>query len=229
MKKALLPLFLSAVSISLPQDSFSLDCGISAAEKIPPVVDVEGKVPEYRLRRDLGTDEIRELEREKGFDNADRTLGFTSYETRSEIHFNIDFVHDAKEENEPGCAWIRQLTTRFDVTLIDIFVPVEYQPDSCPYKEIKEHEEQHVQILREAHAQFLENLKRMLGAPGALHDGSSPIQAATMDEAKAQLSDEMQRTLDDFIKDFSDTLARRQREIDTPENYAAIQSRCPEW
>lgn len=216
--------------ISLPNASFAEDlCAIPLEDRTPAVVNVEGSFPEYRLRHDLGIGEIRELEREKEYENADRTLGFTSYETKNEISFNIEVLFKGRKEDESGCAWIRDLTTHFNVTLVDVFVPSEYQPDSCACSQVKAHEEQHVQILRDAHAQFLENLKQMLRAPGAFHDSSSPIMARTVADAKAQLSGELQRTLNDFIKDFSDTLARRQREIDTPENYALIHSRCRYW
>ena len=225
MSKFAVPLILFALFFSVP--CFSEDtCNLPPSDKKPVVVRVEGSMPAYRLRHELPIPEIRELEREKGYDNADRTLGFTSYETKNEVSLGIRFLKSSDEEI--GCAWLSELTTAFSVTLVDVFVPSEYRPGTCPYEQIKIHEEQHVQILRETHSEFLEGLKQMLER-GSFHDSSSPITADSTAAAKAEISSEIERAINDFLKDFSDTLAARQRAIDTPENYAFIHSKCTEW
>ena len=191
-------------------------------------IKVDGRVQEMRVRHDLPLSEIRVLEKEKEYANAHQTLGFTSYETRNAASFTVEYAGSGRN-GKPGCAWIKDIRASLDVTLVDIFLPLEYGEGTCEYIQVREHEEEHVRILKLTHAEYLEILKKILSTPGALPDASAPVEAVSADDAKKKVGDNLQRILDDFMKDFSSTLSGRQQSVDTPENYAVISARCSPW
>ena len=202
-------------------------CGI-VDNGTPIRIDIGGECSSYRLRHDLPLQEIRVLEREKEQRQPERTLGFTSYEMKSSFEFAMNF---RQAPGEPGgCAWLSDIKALFDVAHINVFIPSEYVPPSCEYRQILAHEEEHVRILEETYREFREVLTRILRADGsATFESTAPLRADSQASAKAQIQGELQRRLDDFMDDFKDTLEKRQATIDTEENYRAIQSRCPGW
>ena len=105
---------------------------------------------------------------------------------------------------------------------ITVYVASEYANDPCRAGKIREHEQRHVDVYaayaREAAEHLTTRLKEIVG--------DAPHLAATAVEAQGRLDRSIQNALEAFMRESESTLATRQAEVDTPEEYVRMANAC---
>lgn len=154
-------------------------------------------------------------------------LGFTTFEAAQQMESEVRFF--GKENENAGCYAPSSVSVSFDITRVEVFVPMEYAEGTCQYREVLAHEEGHVGELGSTHSEFLEQLKDTVRAFVATVMENRGKKAKSANEASAIFSAALRSRLSNLGDAFSDVLRDRQQKLDTPENYAIIGARCPSW
>jgi hypothetical protein len=103
-----------------------------------------------------------------------------------------------------------------------VFVASEYAADPCRARTIREHEQRHVDVYvgyaRESVDRLASRLSEIVG--------DAPHFASTVNEAQHRIDRRIEDALESFMRESERTLAARQAEVDTPEEYARVTGAC---
>jgi hypothetical protein len=151
-----------------------------------------------------------------------RALGITS----SEIALSIQAQTVADPWNGGYCVYLRAVDVQFGYRSMEVYIASEYKPQSCEYRVILDHENQHVAInrggIREYAPRLRQELERQLGLlkPRFTADAQTSADRKLNDlhDAVGPLLDGMERAL-----------SQRNAAIDSAVNYAAIADMCKNW
>lgn len=156
---------------------------------------------------------------------GDRThAGLTQSRTAFSVRPNVRFV---PLETGRYCALLVEVDASWRLTQLLVDIASEYPPGTCPYREVRSHEDQHVAIALRQFAAAERALRARLAdlaqrEVGAVVTGS-PDRAAQA--VAARLLAGAQETLTQYQRDAQ----RANAAIDTPENYRAVSARCADW
>lgn len=107
-----------------------------------------------------------------------------------------------------------------------IYLPREFSPESCAYKAVLAHEQQHVSINQKAFEEFLPLIQQQ---GETLMQRFSPVRAATASAAQAALQKQFERLDFSVFNDMRTAQEERNKAIDTSESYRALEQQCSEW
>lgn len=149
----------------------------------------------------------------------ERTIGLTlanfGHRTSFEVH-GLEDRHGARACVRPKVAvelYLRPLT---------VYVAREFDADPCRARVIREHEERHVRVYTTFMDEAAPKLRRTL----ANAIGTEPYFASDVHQAQRLLDRRIAHTLEGFMREAQQTLAQRQANVDTPEEYARVRSAC---
>lgn len=108
------------------------------------------------------------------------------------------------------------------VRQMTVYVAREYATDPCRARTIREHEQRHVDVYAGYAGEAVDHLTSRLHAVV----GDAPHFASTVGEAQHRLDRRIEDALEAFMRDSERTLADRQAQIDTPEEYARVTNAC---
>lgn len=197
----------------------------SAAAECPPAavpsVTVDAPLPEPRLINTHDRDRIAAIRGSGGAVASvlpTRLDGLTS--TRFITRYQIGIEQTSRR---PDCFRINDLDIDIEVEKLDVYIVRELAPASCRYRVTLEHEMQHVAVMRSG----LTELRDSLHAALTTERFSRPIPADSIDEAFRELGDAAAETIDELRLEAVARMEQRNRELDTPASYAALNARCP--
>jgi hypothetical protein len=125
------------------------------------------------------------------------------------------------------CAQVTEIEASWRATQLHVDIAAEYRIGTCPYREVWEHEDQHVQIAKTQFAITEQKLRSRLavqaGAVRPFIISGTPDQAAR--DVAARMMAAMQPVLDAYRVDSE----RANAAIDTQENYRRVTARCADW
>jgi hypothetical protein len=105
---------------------------------------------------------------------------------------------------------------------LTVYVAREYAADPCRSDVIRGHEERHVAVYRE----FVNDAAPRLSRELAGVVGDRTFRGSTILEAQRSIDRRIGETLVRFMRDAEASLAERQAQVDTPEEYARVQNAC---
>lgn len=148
--------------------------------------------------------------------------------TRSATEFRVTPTIWSKRLGDGRlCVGIGKVEARWHMPEVRVDIASEYPPGSCQYRVVKEHEDEHVALNRQALQTFIPRMDSRLQDAVArftpFMTDASPQQAA--DEAVRRLMSAARPVLDAFERERSTLNAA----IDTPQNYRLVSSRCDGW
>lgn len=109
--------------------------------------------------------------------------------------------------------YVRQLT---------VYIAREYAGDPCKARAIRAHEQRHVDVYTTYAAESVERLSAKLSSVV----GSRPHYASSVTEAQRRLDRRVQETLESFMRESGRALDAQQAQVDTPEEYARVDTAC---
>lgn len=110
-----------------------------------------------------------------------------------------------------------------------IHLASEYQFGSCEYKEVINHENEHVEITKDLIKEYKRTVKRDLTQRIREVSGHKPGPANSDNEVEQYIRQASAIVIGQVEGELRREHAIRQSKIDTPEEYAKIQSRCISW
>ena len=124
------------------------------------------------------------------------------------------------------CHRLSSISARIEISELSVYVARELPSGTCAYKAVLEHEARHVSILRDTLRDYLPAYEKALRRAA---EGIDPI----ADKARKIPGDRFFRHLKTGLKpvlaELSETLKKRQKAIDTPEEYRRVHQLCREW
>ncbi len=150
-------------------------------------------------------------------------LGFT--QGSSELSSKLKFKY-IKKDNQ-YCVWLNDLELNFEIDKLDVYIPSDFKSNSCKFREVKKHEFEHVSIHKKTFYEYLSKLKELFKNHENKKDDA--ILVKHIETAKEIYQEELNSILENFQNDYHNELNKRQKQIDTDENYKEIASRCEKW
>ncbi len=123
------------------------------------------------------------------------------------------------------CVWLVRVDASLGNQVMDVYVASEYEPGTCEYEVIYNHENTHVRFNLETLRDWLPTIQASLTEAAkrrfpVIFPGKPTSEALT-----AYLLENVKSTFDLMNKD----MARRNATIDTPENYRRENAKCRHW
>lgn len=134
-------------------------------------------------------------------------------------------VESGASENR-GCAWLDKVAIRIEAAPRLIYLARELQPRSCRHAAVLEHERKHVAVDDAVLAEGIAMLRARL--PGILADlrTAEPVKRDTLTALRQHFIDESETRINALWQEISDERNRRQRDVDSPEEYARVDAQC---
>ena len=144
------------------------------------------------------------------------------------VNLRWSFRYQVREWRDTYCFWLASADVELSYQQLDVNIAAEYEPGSCQYEAILDHEKEHVEVARSImspYAQRIEQALTILAIPTshlptvadspeiALQDAD-----AVFEQALSPVSEQMNRLLDE-----------RQAEVDMFANYRRMWRSCRRW
>lgn len=131
------------------------------------------------------------------------------------------------------CVGLKEIVFKIGLEKLDVYIDKKYRPNSCAYKVVKEHEDIHVNIFRQAVSFYRRDIESELRkAVDKLYPVSLYKSEASQRRIDELTKQEFVRVLNE-IKPLLNFINRKIDEknslIDTEENYRATSARCRDW
>lgn len=136
-------------------------------------------------------------------------------------------IRTAKRQHGGYCVWLTRAEVTVGYETLQVFVDQKYEKGSCEYDAIMEHEMQHVAINRETLKAYMPRFRDTV-VKAARYKPSMHILGVPRQAKDAYLL-YLKRRLDPILRALEAERRRKNANIDTPESYQDIQSRCENW
>jgi hypothetical protein len=126
------------------------------------------------------------------------------------------------------CFWTSSADVELTYKALDVNIASEYEPGSCQYEAVLDHELEHVQVAQDIMHPFAQELRTALSSL-AIPTAHLPDVANTPEYAREEVEEAFRRTLLPVRDQMAQLLATRQEEVDSLENYQRTWARCQRW
>jgi hypothetical protein len=151
-------------------------------------------------------------------------LGLTHWRTAFSLRPKIWFLGNSGR----GCIVLDSVEVVWRLEDMRVDIANDYHAGSCAYAMIREHEDTHVRLTREAFARSTNDMRRTIIA--ALRDFAvMPSSASSAEMAVQDMVARLQSRLNPVVQDFQRESNRANAGIDTKESYARVRARCRDW
>lgn len=110
-----------------------------------------------------------------------------------------------------------------------IHVASNFELGSCEYSEVLAHEQKHVEALKLFHRRNQKNMRAQLKKVARTIPVIEPVPESGIEAAQNGLNAYVQSQMDRYFRKIMQDLIKTQQEIDSPEEYARVASKCRKW
>lgn len=183
---------------------------------------VTGDFPGPAIRRDLA---MRDM------DGLDPSAVLPNHERRGLTRTDWEIATDVSTrdlQNGPiNCVSLAAVQVSISYKTLEILIDKDIPEDSCMYREILAHEQQHVQVRADAHIRLKELLKQALSSSSRLPTSRKPLAAKNQEDSRQKALAAAQALVDEASAVVAAEALERNVLLDSPESYAALSARCP--
>ena len=163
---------------------------------------------------------------------AAQRMGSTSYVgglTNGSIASNMSTqLQTLTSPDGTACMWISDITITLHYQPV-VYVSREFVQGSCYHDAVLEHEHKHVAMDESILASFAPELQQAIQAAAQTDGHRGPMAAAQLQNASRDLQNIMEVKLNAEMDKLSANRETHQMMIDTPQEYARVQSLCRNW
>ena len=155
----------------------------------------------------------------------DTTLGLTV----ADLQVKMSGKPNISQNSRQACVSLKEISFQIGYDDILVYIHKDYKPGSCQYRVVKEHENYHVGVHRQAMSFFKSDIETALRKavaklkPQQVH--SSAQAQRVVDQQFAQIQAEIAPLLNHINK----KIREKNAAIDTPESYKASSKLCKSW
>ncbi len=155
----------------------------------------------------------------------DTTLGLTV----ADLQVKMAGKPRISQNGHQACVSLKEVSFQIGYDDILVYIHKDYKPGSCQYRVVKDHENYHVGVHREAMSFFKSDIETALRKavaklkPQKVH--SSAEAQRVVDKQFAQIQKEIAPLLNHINK----KIREKNAAIDTPESYKATSKLCKNW
>ena len=194
--------------------------------KINPAVTFTSSDVKTILNREKSSEQITQLSRSVGAlrnHGSAKLLGLAYTKMRPDLRVKVV----AREERKGTfCVVLTEVQMAFDTVNSEIFVDRKYEPGSCAYNAIVEHEMEHMAINRRVLDKYKNLLKQRLERKSA---NVRPFKTSSMQAGAEIVSNRLMQDMKSLIDEFFKVRQRENNKIDTRQSYAAVKRKCKSW
>lgn len=207
------------VMLFLPTQALAVSCekGFSGVRL---VINFKKAEPVYDTRHSLKWIRRKAKERYKRRHPVGLTSSTFSY------HLSNRFASRVRSDGRGGCVWLSEVHLDMAHKDTTVYIAREYRPGSCQYQTIYEHEAEHVRILNRQRARFLPVFHSSLTN---LLSKLAPSYHKNIKLEQKRIKRRVVRLVTKKVKQLTKALQQAHAVIDSPKNYAKLQSLCQKW
>lgn len=210
--------FLLLALLALPaaaQPESECDADFTPFVNVTPVFDS----PNYNFT--TGLDGIQKIAQDSGHSIHEKiALGVTHYQTMLEFRTPVVIL---TYPDGNSCARVQRIDVTIGYKDVTVYVAREIPEGSCGFDEVMAHEQKHIDVNRGVLQDYAPRIQE------SVEDylrGNAVIHGQDHDAEIARLRQNLQNLLDDLsTKMMNDNIAR-QKEVDSPEEYARLSHVC---
>ncbi|MBF0588906.1 MAG: hypothetical protein HQL53_07260 [Magnetococcales bacterium] len=154
----------------------------------------------------------------------------TRAQTKYAINTKIKTDFRSLKARRPGmrCVYLSGFRVRAKNSL-HVYIGREFQPGSCAYKKLREHETEHVTIWQETVNKHLPGIRR------AAHQAARSVRPVMIPEKSnvkmvyKRISNRLTSVLRERRIAMEKEAGPQQKSLDTPESYKALEAQCKRW
>ncbi len=176
---------------------------------------------------ELGNNEIGALKSDGQSSEDGRISGLTLADFILDSSYQLDYDHSWFSSKY--FLWLEQVTVHFAYKSLVVYVTRDYDEGTCAYQVTLSHENDHVAIHRRLYLKYQQILRQALEKNPAFSDHDHAVTAASYEEGKAKLDEEISSVLDPIFQQFRQEVADEQGQLDTYQNYVTLHNQCSSW
>jgi len=186
-----------------------------------PRVQVKLATAKTRYEKDLDATTLTQLH---GSGGSGTTLGLAG----GPIEITSESLFETRTRNGKSCVQLTEFQVLFWAKPV-VLIASNFPRESCEYRAILAHEQDHIRILRKFVREFAPKLKRQV--KDIVETSRTHVITAENNQESGQ--DQIQKSiinrLESYQNEIMPILKSRQAAIDTPEEYAHVQAQCDNW
>jgi hypothetical protein len=218
MKFALLAICLAA--IALPAAAQDAD-GCHSYPDVPIAVTPVFDQPRYDFTHSLANLQAISSDHRHSIPHYHEVaMGITRYEPIME--FNVPMVIETSPDGL-SCAYIKRVEVTVGYRDVIVYIASEIPRDSCAFDETMGHEQKHVAVNRELLHEFAPMIEARLRDYMRLN---GVFRTRNAKYAEATMQAKLQAITDDMIAQMQNENIARQRQVDSPQEYARLSHVC---
>lgn len=199
----------SAAGCRAPRDAGDLAVIVKVDVGEPNVYNSMGKAQ-------LGTSNIHGRERQ--------ILGTTN----SGLALRWSYSYQIRDWKNVYCFWVASVEVEISYRQLDVNIASEYEPGSCQYEAVLDHEYEHVQVAQSVMQPYSRQIQQALTSL-AIPTSHLPSVANSPEDAREEVEEVFRRTLGPVREKIDRLLQVNQAVVDTKENYRKTFRRCAKW
>lgn len=187
-----------------------------------PTTSMIYKVQKTEYVRTLNVTDLADLHTNNG---ANTVLGLAGGEVG--IRFQATFKAEPVGNNV-YCLNLKKINAEFYAEP-KVHIAKNFRRGTCEYHAVLKHENEHVEILKQAHKEYLPKYRQHLRN---ISRDVKVLQPLTLDQVTAEKQKLIQKIGTDltaYLSIIMDDVAQRQSDFDTEEEYQRIHDRCDRW
>lgn len=155
------------------------------------------------------------------------TPGITSAKMGTRLSTGVEILSNGKE----SCMHIKQIEFEIGFSELEVYINNSYPQKSCEYKNVFEHENEHVKIHQRSLKKHAKALAKALQQKAA---SIAPIPLLSMDKktidaSLEEIENELKVISELYISKIEATAKISHEKLDSPESYKKTQRRCKNW
>lgn len=188
-----------------------------------PALSVAIKDPPVHYNFDLDSAALVQIASENGMPGLKGEIPFGLTIGRYDLEVTIN--SDSRRDGGSYCAELRAAHVDIELKQLDVIVDRRFAPNSCQRQAVLDHEGQHVEVFREALRYYLPALERAFAHTALPHS----LLVADRNAARAAYLGPVTDALKPIFAAINSRAHDGNMRLDSPESYAAVFKRCPQW
>jgi hypothetical protein len=148
--------------------------------------------------------------------------------TNSGLKLRWSISYQIRDWKNVYCFWVASAEVEISYHQLDVNIASEYEPGSCQYGAVLDHEYEHVQVAQSVMQPYTRQIQQALTSL-AIPTSHLPSVANSPEDAREEVEEVFRRTLGPVREKIDRLLQVNQAVVDTKENYRKTFRRCEKW